>query len=69
MFPRLFTPNPSASVPGSKEIDEARGPRSPPGRWGSEDADLVETVDEERGGRGERDAETDEEVVVMEKAR
>lgn len=66
MFPRLFTPHPSASIPGSKEIDEARGPRNPPRRWGSEDLDLVETVDEERRARG---PETDEEVVVMEKAR
>lgn len=66
LFPRLFTPHPSASMPGSKEIDEARGPRSPPRRWGSEDADLVETVDEERGDRG---GETEEEEVVMEKSR
>ncbi|KAK1832566.1 hypothetical protein QBC39DRAFT_256421 [Podospora conica] len=61
IFPRLFTPNPSASVPGTKEIEEARGPRSPPGRWGSEDADLVATVDEERGERG---GDTESEVVT-----
>jgi hypothetical protein len=34
-FPRMFTPNPSALMPGSREIEEAMGPRARRGAGGA----------------------------------